>query len=253
MNSQERMIEKVMRLLAKAESTTPEEAELLVAKATELMIREEIDQAMLASAQGRIVDEIIEKKITFKGSYADAQRDLFFAVGRAHGFKLLQSWAPGSQKAGAWIGFKHDLEQTEVLLTSLLIQQARAATGYFKANPCESWMTAFDKFAAKRSHMMGFATGVQSIISERRRQTIKTVTDERVAACPDDSTSSVALVLQSKDDQVKDWYDKRYGNLKSGRARRLAGNGDATSAGHRAGRSADLGSNRIGARKALGR
>lgn len=101
--SDDRMITKVMGLLAKAESTTPEEAEALLAKATELMVRHEIDEAMLASAQGRLVDEVIEKKITFKGTYALPQRDLMFAIGRAQGFKLLQG-GYDSIKTGTWVG-----------------------------------------------------------------------------------------------------------------------------------------------------
>ena len=115
-------------------------------------------------------------------------------------------------------------------------------------------MTAMDKFVAKRSHMLGFADGVETLLSERRRQTAEVVQEERAAACPEDpQASSVALVLQSKDKQVQDWYDTRYGHLRSGRGRRLSSNGEARSAGRSAGRSADLGSSRLGARKALGR
>lgn len=255
MSAVEKTVDKVLKLLAKAETTTPEEAEALVAKATELMVRAEIDEAMLAQAQGRQVDEIIEKSIIFKGTYADAQRDLFFAIGNATGFKQMQTNYGSSQRRGAWVGFKSDLEQAEVLLTSLLIQQTRAATSYFKANPHPAWSTAFDKFVAKRSHMMGFASGVQSLMQERRRETVKRVEQEHAAACPEPTgeSSSVALVLRSKQEQVNDWYDTRYGHLKAGRSRRLAGSGDARSAGHQAGKRADLGSNRIGARKAIGR
>lgn len=249
----ERTIDKVVKLLAKAETTTEAEAEALVAKATELMVRAEIDEAIIAKAQGRRTDEVIEHHITFKGSYAITQQQLMFSIGDALKLKLLQC-NRDNERRGTWVGFRSDVERAEVLLTSLLIQQTRACVTFIKANPPEPWMTAFDKFAYKRSHMMGFAGGVKNLISRHRQETVAKVQADADRDEVDKSTStSVALVLRSKEEQVQDWYDKRYGKLKAGRATRLAGNGTANSAGYTAGRNADLGSNRLGARKAIGR
>jgi hypothetical protein len=254
-HEQERVLDKVLKLLAKAESTTPEEAETLVAKATDLMIRAEIDQAMLAQATGKRIDEIIEKRVTFTGVYSQAQRDLFFSIGDALGFKALQLNMGGTKKRGTWIGFKHDIEQAEVLLTSLLIQQEREVQRFLKNQPPSEWMTGFDRFAYKRSHMIGFADGVRSRLRETRRASVDAVQKERnTAADVLTESTSVALVLRTKDEQVKDWYDVRYGKLKSARGGPIAGNGSAHRAGSQAGRNADVGSTRVGgARKALGR
>lgn len=245
------MIDKVMKLLAKAESTTPEEAEALVAKATELMVRHEIDQAMLATARGeKSTDVIIEKRITFKGTYAVGIRDLMFAIGRANNFRLIQGKGYGIDLTGTWIGFSRDLANAEVLLTSLMIQQAREAGRFMQTT--SPLLGRSEKYQTKRSHMMGFADGVQTRMMASRRAAEDAAQKVHVAACPD-STTSVALVLKDKDEQVKDWFDERYGRLRAGRRRHLAGSWNARSAGHMAGQSADLGGTSIGNQKALGR
>lgn len=250
--SDEKYIDKVMKLLAKAEKTTPEEAEALVAKATELMVRHEIDEAMLATAQGlRVQDTIVEKRILFRGTYSIGQRDLMFAVGRAQGFRLIQGGS-GALIWGTWIGFKRDIAAAEMLLTSLLIQQAREANRFMKDNPPPDHATAFEKFALKRSHTLGFAEGVGSIIRQARRAATEEAQAAHAAASPDSDTS-VALVLKSKDEQVKDWYDTRYGKLRAGRARRLSTSYSARDAGVSAGRSANLGGTAVGSQKAIGR
>lgn len=99
----EKTIDKVLKLLAKAESTTEAEAEALTAKAAELMMREAIDEAMLAKAQGKTLDEIITRKFTFERSYALPMQQLAFAIGRGHGFKLLQG-GYGGTKTATWVG-----------------------------------------------------------------------------------------------------------------------------------------------------
>ena len=252
--TEDRVIDKVMKLLAKSETTTPEEAEALVAKATDLMMRHEISEAMLAHAQGRQIDEITTKKITFRKTYSQAQLELFFTVGSASGFRNLYANIGSGVRVGTWVGFKHDLEQAELLLTSLLIQQQRACAAFVKEQPPADWMSAFDKFAYKRSHMLGFASGVGEIIRKQRRDTAAAVQKEHDDAHRTGiASTAVALVLRTKEEQVNDWYDTRYGKLKAGRGGPQAGNGYAHSAGHDAGRRADLGSNRIGARKAIGR
>jgi hypothetical protein len=247
MSPQTKTIDKVLKLLAKAESTTEAEAEALVAKAHHLMVQAEIDEAMLAAARGdRTDDEIIEKSIMFKGSYAEAQRQLFFAIGDASGFKNIQFNQSAVRRRGTWIGFRSDLERTEVLLTSLLIQQQRAATTYAKDN-VPDYATGREKFLAKRSHMIGFARGVK----ERMRKERQAATKAAAAARPEAPTvgtesSSVELVLLSKRQRVDGWYDEKYGHLKSARATSMVGSWSAGDAGHAAGKNADVGATRVG-------
>src|SRR5688572_5573226 len=79
--TEDTIIDKITKLLAKAESTTPEEAEALTAKATELMMRWSIDEAVIEARRvgaGK-VDQVVEKKIWVSGIYWKANRDIAFA------------------------------------------------------------------------------------------------------------------------------------------------------------------------------
>lgn len=253
-------INRVLKLLAKAETTTPAEADLLVQKAAELMARDEISEAMLARAKGLEVDEVTTLKLQFKGVTAYAQRELFFSVGRAHGFKLIQS-GQRDHLGGTWVGFRRDLHAAEVLLTSLLIQQATATKAWQAEHPASEFYSRFDRDVARRSFMTAFAGEVGRRLSQARRKTAETVQAERRAAAaakhPDrdvdqDGTPSVALVLREKTERVNEWYDEKYGHLRRARTSYLSGSGAASRAGREAGARANLGGSKLAGRKELG-
>ena len=90
----EKIINRIRALLAKAESTTPEEAELLNAKAEELLIRHEISMAQIAADHTR-PEGYVALTFNFAGVYAVANRRLVCATGDAlNGFPVF--W--GSKK-----------------------------------------------------------------------------------------------------------------------------------------------------------
>src|SRR5437868_13324419 len=73
--TQDKWADKIAALLRKAESTTPEEAELLMAKAQELMAKYAIDEAMLNAARGvkdRKADPIMWDEFVTVGIYRHA-------------------------------------------------------------------------------------------------------------------------------------------------------------------------------------
>lgn len=273
---QESRISKIMKLLSKAESTTPEEAELLSEKAQELMARWAIDDAMLAIAQGaQQPDKIIEKKTHFFGIYATSHRELAFAVGNGNDFYLIQGSGYTTNDKGqlvksmysVWVGFEREIAAAEVLLASLLIQAERAQRVFMKEwNADHGWATAFEKATARRSFLDGFAHGIQQRLMAARLAAKKAAEAEYQSSQPEHGsgesdeaattgTTSVALVLAGRRQQVNDWVDSKYGKLKAGRGRQSKRNWNAGAAGRQAAANADLGgSTGIGGLKgALGR
>ena len=124
----QRMLDRVRALLAKAESTEfPEEAEALTSRAQELMTRHSIDGALLAAAAERSGR---------RGPGAAGGRRLFVdSPYEAAKALLLQVIATANRCRSIWhknlglctvVGFPADLDGVELLFTSLLVQATTA-------------------------------------------------------------------------------------------------------------------------------
>ncbi|WP_438486123.1 DUF2786 domain-containing protein [Streptomyces sp. S186] len=125
-----RILGRIRGLLAKAEATTfAEEAEALSAKAQELMARHSIDEALLAHvhAQGpegnRPADGPSAIRIGIEGPYEQGKALLLDAVAAANRCQAV--WA-ADVAFSTVVGFPPDLEATELLYTSLLLQATTA-------------------------------------------------------------------------------------------------------------------------------
>ena len=139
------MLERVRALLAKAESTTfPEEAEALTAKAHELMARHAIDEAMLRTAPGAPADGVVGWRIGIDDPYARAKSLLLDRVARANRCRAVWSSQLGFSTV---FGHVTDLETTELLFTSLLVQATAAMTRAGRSGSGE---------AGRRSRTRGF-------------------------------------------------------------------------------------------------
>lgn len=115
------MLAKIRALLAKAESTTfPEEAESLSAKAQELMARHRIDHVLLGDDD---TDAPVGRRIWLDDPYAEAKAQLLAAVARANACRSVMFSGLGVAHV---IGFATDLDVTELLHTSLLVQATAA-------------------------------------------------------------------------------------------------------------------------------
>jgi len=115
-----KMLSKIRGLLAKADATDfEEEAETLTAKAQELMTRYSIDTMLLS--QGHI--DIHGRRVHVDGPHAPAKAQLLHVVGTANRVKAI--WDPEFAVA-TLVGAPVDVEQTELLFTSLLVQATRA-------------------------------------------------------------------------------------------------------------------------------
>ena len=119
----DKMLDRVRALLAKAESTTfEEEASALTAKAQELMARHSIDIAMLDSRSATQVGAAA-RRIHIDDPYLDAKCSLLGVVANENRCKSIstkQLWF------ATVFGFDADLDIVELLFTSLLTQATSA-------------------------------------------------------------------------------------------------------------------------------
>lgn len=121
------MLERVRKLLAKAEAEgcTVPEADALTAKAAELMARYGIDKAM-AEARGSAHSKPSNRIIDIDNPWAQVRSHLLAGIAKALGCQvvLLSSRRPGVRIHV--FGFESDLEQVDMLYTSLVLQMASA-------------------------------------------------------------------------------------------------------------------------------
>ena len=121
---QERMLEKVRALLAKAESTTfEEEAEVFTAKAQELMARYAIDEAIVEAGKAGEATEAGGIRIGVDEPYATPKAVLLSRIALAN--RCRSVWSDGLGLATVF-GSHGDLRAVEVLYTSLLVQAVSA-------------------------------------------------------------------------------------------------------------------------------
>ena len=269
-------IEKINKLLRKAESTTPAEAEALFEKAQELMTSYAITEAMLAEARGDDVrEEIVRKEIEYTGIYQRALFDLGFVVGNNNQCRSLihnRNYTKPKATIQTVIGFESDVNRVEMLTTSLQIQALAAMQSWWKERRKDhtvEWMSGMEKFKERREFIEGFKNGISRRLREARERTINNfdesintgTTTHVVDDNKDEDISqpitpgmTATLALRSRKEQVDDWVDEKYGRLRKSRGgSRSYGSYTASSAGSAAARTADIGLTRIGGqRKALG-
>jgi Protein of unknown function (DUF2786) len=215
----DRLLERVRKLLAKAESPacTPAEAEAFTAKAAELIAKYGVDQALLAGADPSL-DPVGDRIVTVQPPYSRDKAGLLGAVAIALRCKVVHLERRGTARVHLF-GHRADLERVELLFTSLLVQ---AAHGLAAAE-----VPAFDHPAAfRRSWLVGFTEAVRARL---------TATEQAAAA----SAPGADLVLVDRTVMVERRRDETYPKLTRLGPRRLAGTGRGQ--GYAAGRTADLG------------
>jgi hypothetical protein len=228
------MLEKVRKLLAKAEDPgcTPAESAALNDKAAQLIAKYGMDAALLAAVDPER-DPVGDRVIGLYAPYALDKAGLLATVAAALRCRSVRRkvWVGNGYAYNMHLfGFASDLERTELLYTSLLVQ---ASFGLAAAQVPESESAA----AFRRSWLVGFtrAVGTRLTTAERRA----TAEAETVPAGP-----SVALVLADRGNQVDRRVDEAYPRLRSSTPRRLQGSG--IHGGYAAGERADLGGSRVG-------
>jgi hypothetical protein len=122
----ERLLNRVRALLAKAESTTfAPEAETFTAGAQALMARHSIDAALLAQGGNGRVDGPTGRRVGIENPYEVQRAMLLSAVAEANRCRTVWSRELGFTTV---VGFESDLDAVETLFTSLLVQATTAMT-----------------------------------------------------------------------------------------------------------------------------
>lgn len=253
-------LEKIRALLAKAEATSfAAEAELFTAKAQELMQKWSIDEAMLhqdkpdptidqsyiwidaneyRSPKLRILQEI--------ASVNDATLVMF-----PQGYREVDGERKRQFKV-AVIGTKTDRDFIEILYTSLMLQVEhellKSDTLAKMQFECEQ---PGHRIRWRNSFVNAYAFSVGQRMQEAKKRAVEQVKREQHA-----TSSSMALVLVGKKQQVERKRDEFYPSLRKGRSSNCGNGhtGSASSLGYEAGKRADIGNPKVkaGSTKRIG-
>jgi hypothetical protein len=193
----ERLLDRVRALLAKAESTDfPDEAEAFTAKAQELMTRHRIDHALLAATK-RTRDRPISRRVAVDNPYEASKSLLLQVVAEANSCRAVWMKRFGLV---AVVGFAGDLDATEILFTSLLVQATRAMTAAGRRT---------DEYGRNttRSFRQSFLISYASRIGERLSVASDDVEKEAAAS---ESGGARLPVLAARADAVRDAVDEQF-------------------------------------------
>jgi hypothetical protein len=182
----QRVLERVRALLAKAESTEfDEEAEALTAKAQELIARHAIDEALLERPEE--VGEPSVRRVHLDDPYLEAKAVLLQEVAAANGCRGVLTAELGSVTL---VGYDSALDAVELLHASLL---AQATAAMVRAGARRDAAGRSRTRSFRRSFLLGFAER----IGERLRAAGATqgAPDERRRALP---------VLASREERVEE-------------------------------------------------
>lgn len=227
--SDQQLLTRVRKLLAKAEdpAVTEAEAEAYNTKAAELIARYGIDRAVLAAA-GRHTDTITSVKIPLHNPYSKDKAQLLSCVADPLRCRVVLLCRGSAVQSVTVFGFRSDLDRVELLFTSLLLQ---ATTQLAKVRP--GWAGQGQTVAAyRRTWLAGFASAV--------RLRLKAAESRAVA---EHEGHSAELVVLDRKKLVNDAYDAQYGRLRKAGPRHLSGTGYTD--GHFAGRRANLGTTHL--------
>jgi hypothetical protein len=216
------VVAKVRGLLAKAESTDyPAEAEALSAKAQELIARHAIDRALLAAERG---DEPVARRIPIDEPYAEAKCALLAHVAHANRCRTVWMSALG---ASTLVGFASDVDDVELLFSSLLVQATRAVASIGRHAPPGDRTRSR---AYRRSFLYGFANQ----IGQRLRET----TERETAEAAERHGPQLLPVLASREAATEQRVAELFPRVRSTRTR--VSDGDGWVAGNAAGKLASL-------------
>lgn len=239
----------IRALLAKAEATTfAAEAEAFTAKASELMTRYALDEAMIWSDHRTGAGSPTEMRIEVLRPFVAQKAVLINSVSQVFGCRAIRLGSFGNQAGElvSIVGFEADLELVNTLVTSLFLQLTSAMTRPTAHLPAR---TSSQVAAWRRSFIMGFT----ATVSDRLRADHQRAADETASAngSPGGGTRSVELVLRDRLAVVEDDFRERYPSVRTSSV--STGTSDAgRRAGTSAGKRADIGTRRLSTRRAIG-
>lgn len=225
-------LDRIRRLLAKAEATTPHEAEALTQRAAELMAKYGIDRALLGRLHPE-TDSASDRMILMEAPRADIKSFLLGGLAGAMRCTPILLTGGSAGKRIHLFGYRSDLERVDVLYTSLLLQMEvallHATLGGQRHDRERAW---------RRSFLIGFC----QVVVERVRAAEANA--EETAVREDAPGMSTALVLADRKLVVQRRMQAAYPRTRRTRVT-YSGNGYAD--GREAGKRADIaGGNKVG-------
>lgn len=228
----ERLLDRVRKLLAQAEddSVTPAEAQAFTAKAAELMAKYGIDRALLAAERPE-TDQPTNRVLDIHNPWAREKAHLLSGLASALRCQciLLTGARPGSRVH--LFGFTSDIDRTDVLYTSILIQMAH---GLATARVPE-WTRS--PRAWRRSWLLGFATAVIARVREAERGAVQAATQSGTR-----DGERAAVVLADRSLIIRRHVEDAYPMT---RKARVTYSGSGYSDGFAQGQRADIGTSRL--------
>ncbi|WP_193597557.1 DUF2786 domain-containing protein [Microbacterium sp. YJN-G] len=154
----------IAKLLAKAEKTTPEEAEALTEHAERLMVKYGIEQAHVDERHGRLGqsrEPIVQERMLFTGTYARNLRGTGASVALAlETVRPLVAEQPGGGSLLYLVGFAPDVRQARMLTASLQLQAMVAMRAWWlSVRDAYRWDSESEKRRARSGFIRGFAAG----------------------------------------------------------------------------------------------
>gem|GEM_PF-346749 len=232
------LLDRVRKLLTKAESdgVTAAEAEALTAKAAELMAKYGIDRALLAARRPE-TDRPADRKIDIDNPWARVQAHLLCGLAATLRCQcvLLPRQGPGTRIH--IFGFASDIERTDVLYTSLLLQMWQGLV----AAQVPGWSRS--PRAWRRSWLLGFISAVVSRVRAAEQAATSRATSPAAA-----EGERMTLVLADRRQVIMRNIEHAYPVT---RKTQMTYSGSGYGAGYSEGQRADIGSARL--RKSAGR
>jgi Protein of unknown function (DUF2786) len=226
------LLARVRKLLAKAEDAgvTAAEAQALTAKAAELMAKYGIDRARLAAERPE-TDHPGDRVIDVGNPWARVQAHLLCGLASALRCQCVILPRPGPGSRIHMFGFSSDLERTDVLYTSLLVQMWQGLA----AAEVPAWSRS--PRAWRRSWLLGFAAAVVARVrvAEQDATSKATAPESR-------SGSQTALVLADRALVIRRNIERAYPVT---RKSQVTYSGSGYGAGYTQGQRADIGTTRL--------
>lgn len=226
-------IELIAQLLAKAESTTPAEAEALTEHAERLMVKYMIDQAVIDEHRangGQESEKIVEHRMDFRGAYRGEILNLGIQVVNSLGGLRAMQFTGGSGKVfSLWvIGFESDVKQAEILINSLQVQAMVAMRAWWAERRWSyEGVSSYNQEKARRTFVHGFGTGAGVRIRGSRQQAVQ------------EAGSGTELVLVGRQAKVNEYMAGK--STRKARVRNATASGSAHGHGIMAGMQANTG------------
>lgn len=220
-----KMLRTIRALLAKAEATDFEaEADAFTAKAQELMTRHSIDTAMLAAAAASpgLPSGVASSRVHLDSPYADEKATFLSVLADVNKVRCVYSQWSGFSTL---VGFPVDIQLTEVLFTSLLVQATHAS----------HVATSHDRRLSTASFKRAFLVSYADRIGERLADATRQVTTDAATTYGAD----LAPVLANRQSAVDAAYQAAFPDVTAMRPRSY--NAAGWWAGRAAADHADLG------------